>query len=84
MRPKYSIVISNGWDKHLILEILPFDIPTGAQATRVHGRTVWLQRCVIIDFVSEENQRGRQVWGAQIGRACRPENRETEKTVKHK
>lgn len=27
MRPKYSIVVSNGWDKRLILEILPFDIP---------------------------------------------------------
>lgn len=33
MRPKYSIAVSNGWDKRLILEILPFDIPTGARAT---------------------------------------------------
>lgn len=63
MRPKYSIVVSNGWDKRLILEILPFDIPTGAQATLVQQHMVWLERRIIIDFVYEENQRGRQVWG---------------------
>lgn len=74
MRPKYSIVVSNGWDKRLILEISPFDIPTwcpGDSRAAAHGviRTAHNHRSC-----AEENQRGRQVCGVQSLEARKKKN----------